>query len=58
VRRLTVPLLVLRGAEDRLSTREWAKRLAGGVPGAHAFPWLDPQEWSATVRRFARRPPS
>jgi pimeloyl-ACP methyl ester carboxylesterase len=66
VRRLTVPVLVLRGDEDRLSTREWARQLIGGVaggeyvelPGAHTFPWLDPQTWSEPVRRFARPSPS
>ncbi|MFE9651820.1 alpha/beta fold hydrolase [Micromonospora sp. NPDC006431] len=59
--RLTVPLLVLRGEQDRLSTRQWARHLANIVPsgqfvelpGAHTFPWLDPQAWSEPVRRFA-----
>ena len=61
LRRLTVPLLVLRGAEDRLSTADWARRLTaiapGGryveLPGAHTFPWLDPHAWSGPVRDFA-----
>jgi pimeloyl-ACP methyl ester carboxylesterase len=59
--RLTVPLLVLRGADDRLSTPAWANRLTALVPegryvelpGAHSFPWRDPQEWSPPVRQFA-----
>lgn len=55
-----VPLLVLRGREDRILTRRWADQLAalggGGVvemPGAHTFPWLDPEAWSGPLRRFA-----
>ncbi|MFI7575682.1 alpha/beta fold hydrolase [Micromonospora sp. NPDC049497] len=60
--RLTVPLLVLRGEEDRLSTPQWGRRLTGIVadgryrefPGAHTFPWLDPQAWSEPVRAFAQ----
>ncbi|MFU8872685.1 alpha/beta fold hydrolase [Micromonospora sp. SL4-19] len=59
--RLMVPLLVLRGEQDRLSTRQWARHLIGMVPegqyaelpGAHTFPWLDPRAWSAPIRRFA-----
>jgi pimeloyl-ACP methyl ester carboxylesterase len=61
LRRLTVPLLVLRGRDDRLSTPGWARRLAGGVPGgryvelpgAHTFPWRDPHAWSRPVRDLA-----
>ncbi|TWF81998.1 alpha-beta hydrolase superfamily lysophospholipase [Pseudonocardia hierapolitana] len=58
---LTVPVLVLRGADDRLSTREWARGLAAAapsgryqeVPGAHTFLWADPGSWSAPVRQLA-----
>ncbi|GAA5133244.1 alpha/beta fold hydrolase [Pseudonocardia adelaidensis] len=58
---LTVPVLVLRGADDRLSTAEWARDLAASapsgryreVPGAHTFVWADPRAWSAPVRQLA-----
>jgi pimeloyl-ACP methyl ester carboxylesterase len=61
VGRLTVPLLVIRGQDDVISTRQWGRRLADlvpageylEVPGAHTFPWRDPQAWSEPVRRFA-----
>jgi pimeloyl-ACP methyl ester carboxylesterase len=63
VRRLTVPLLVLRGTDDRLSTTMWARGLATSVraseyvelPGAHTFVWRDPHAWSRPVHRFAVR---
>jgi pimeloyl-ACP methyl ester carboxylesterase len=58
---LTVPLLVIRGADDRLSTAEWAQGLAAAapsgryqeLPGAHTFLWADPGSWSAHVRQLA-----
>jgi pimeloyl-ACP methyl ester carboxylesterase len=58
---LAVPLLVLRGVDDRLSTAEWARGLAAAapagryveVPGAHTFLWADPSSWSAPVRQLA-----
>lgn len=61
VARLTVPVLVIRGREDRISTARWARQLAALVargdyvelPGAHTFPWLDPQAWSEPIREFA-----
>jgi pimeloyl-ACP methyl ester carboxylesterase len=61
LRRLTVSLLVLRGADDVLSTPGWARRLAATaldgryaeLPGAHGFPWLGPGSWSTPARRFA-----
>jgi pimeloyl-ACP methyl ester carboxylesterase len=61
LRRLTVPLLILRGIDDRLSTPDWARRLTAIVsdgtyvelPGAHSFPWRDPQAWSQPVHDFA-----
>jgi pimeloyl-ACP methyl ester carboxylesterase len=65
VSRLTVPLLVIRGRDDRISTSPWARRLTELAPageyievvGAHTFPWRDPQAWSEPVRRFATRLP-
>jgi len=61
LRQLTVPLLVLRGADDRLSTPDWARQLTAGVPHAryvelpraHTVPWRDPHAWSEPVRSFA-----
>ena len=61
LRRLTAPLLVLRGTDDRLSTPDWGRRLTTIVPdgryvelpGAHTFPWRDPYAWSGPVREFA-----
>lgn len=63
VAQLTVPLLVLRGSRDALSTRRWGQRLAAlapdgeylELPGAHTFPWRDPYAWSEPMRRFALR---
>jgi pimeloyl-ACP methyl ester carboxylesterase len=62
VRRLAVPLLVVRGVDDVLSTPQWARHLAAivpdgryaEVPGAHGFPWLDPGAWSAPTEQFVR----
>ncbi|MGP3975735.1 alpha/beta fold hydrolase [Streptomyces sp. 8N114] len=61
VRRLAVPVLVLHGRQDVIGTRRWALRLAAlppdgrfaDVPGAHTFPWLDPEAWSEPVRHLA-----
>jgi pimeloyl-ACP methyl ester carboxylesterase len=63
VGRLDVPVLVIRGEEDRIGTARWARQLAAlvpdgqcvQVPGAHTFPWLDPEAWSEPVRRLAVR---
>ncbi|PAZ17332.1 alpha/beta hydrolase [Streptomyces sp. SA15] len=63
VARLRVPLLIIRGRDDRIGTARWGRHLAGLVPdgeyvevaGAHTFPWLDPEAWSQPVRGFARR---
>jgi pimeloyl-ACP methyl ester carboxylesterase len=51
---LALPVLVLRGVEDRLSTREWAQSLGPLVdmPGAHTFPWAAPDAWSRPVQAF------
>ncbi len=54
--RLAVPVLVIRGEQDRISTRPWGRTLGSHyveVAGAHTFPWLDPTSWSEPVRRFA-----
>jgi pimeloyl-ACP methyl ester carboxylesterase len=48
---LTVPLLVIRGRDDRISTPQWGGRLVELAPageyvevaGAHTFPWRDPR---------------
>jgi pimeloyl-ACP methyl ester carboxylesterase len=61
LRRLGVPLLVICGHDDQLSTADWARRLTTivtdgryvEVPGAHSFPWRDPHAWSEPVREFA-----
>lgn len=63
VARLPMPVLALRGEEDRLSTDGWMNSLVsaasdaewGKVPGAHAFVWLYPDAWSAPLRRLAGR---
>jgi pimeloyl-ACP methyl ester carboxylesterase len=63
VARLTVPVLVIRGVDDQLSTPDWGRRLAAlaaegeyvEVLGAHSFPWRDPDAWSEPVRRLATR---
>jgi len=60
---VAVPVLILRGRDDRLLTRHWARELADRagaasvveLPGAHTFPWLDPEAWSPPVREFALR---
>lgn len=60
VPRIRGPLLVLRGAEDRLSTQRWARHLADlaedgrlvTVPGPHTFLWRDPAVWSEPVREL------
>lgn len=61
--RLRVPLLVIRGRDDRIGTARWARHLAGLIPdgeyvevaGAHTFPWPDPEAWSQPVHGFAHR---
>jgi pimeloyl-ACP methyl ester carboxylesterase len=63
VARLRVPVLALRGEDDRLSTDAWMAELAGvakegdwvKVPGAHAFVWVHPGVWSEPLRRLAER---
>jgi pimeloyl-ACP methyl ester carboxylesterase len=61
--RLNVPLLVIRGRDDALSTTRWARHLATlppdgrciELPGAHTFPWRDPHAWSQPVHDFATK---
>jgi pimeloyl-ACP methyl ester carboxylesterase len=61
VTRVDVPVLVLRGEQDRLSTPEWAAGLAANrpngayreVPGAHTFVWADPAAWSEAIHELA-----
>ncbi|MFC8008512.1 alpha/beta fold hydrolase [Streptomyces olivaceus] len=63
VAQLDMPLLIIRGRDDRIGTVRWARHLADlvadgqliEVSGAHTFPWLDPQAWSDPVRRLAAR---
>jgi pimeloyl-ACP methyl ester carboxylesterase len=63
VARLTVPVLVIRGRDDTLSTTQWGRQLAALAPdgqyielaGAHTFPWRDPHAWSEPVRALAGR---
>ncbi|MEU8804528.1 alpha/beta hydrolase [Spirillospora sp. NPDC048819] len=57
---IAVPVLVLRGREDRLLTEAWARELARkardgrfvDVPGAHTFVWPHPDAWSEPIRRL------
>ena len=62
VARLRMPVLVIRAEDDRLTTERWVRDLAdsaGGdlvtVPGAHAFLWLDPEVWSASLRELSAK---
>lgn len=56
--RLTMPVLVLRGHDDRLLSPRWARELAGlartgqfaELPGPHTFPWVAPSAWSPPIR--------
>lgn len=65
VRRVQVPMLVMRGRDDALSTSAWARHLSAvtglgqyvEVAGAHTFPWRDPDAWSPPVRRFVEALP-
>jgi pimeloyl-ACP methyl ester carboxylesterase len=58
---LPMPLLVLHGREDRICTSAWARQLTRSarhgrcltMPGAHTFPFADPEAWSEPVRRLA-----
>ena len=61
VPRLPMPVLVLRGHDDRLLSPQWARELVGSardgrlleMPGPHAFPWVAPGAWSPPVRALA-----
>ena len=60
---LRVPVLVIRGRDDALSTRRWSHRLAmlaaeGGcveVAGPHTFCWRYPAAWTPPIQAFAGR---
>ncbi|GGQ85535.1 alpha/beta fold hydrolase [Couchioplanes azureus] len=60
---LAVPVLIIRGRDDRLGTARWGRRLADlapdgryvEVPGTHSFCWRYPDAWSAPIRQFATR---
>ncbi|OJF12644.1 alpha/beta fold hydrolase [Couchioplanes caeruleus] len=58
---LPVPVLIIRGREDRLGTARWGRHLADlagdgryvEVPGTHSFCWRYPDAWSIPIRDFA-----
>jgi len=54
---LSVPVLVVRGRDDPLSTPGWAGGLGTyvEVPGPHTFCWRDPGAWTAPIHSFAQR---
>jgi pimeloyl-ACP methyl ester carboxylesterase len=60
---LKVPVLVIRGSDDRLGTARWARHLAemapdgryAEVPGTHSFCWRHPDAWSPSIRALAAR---
>jgi pimeloyl-ACP methyl ester carboxylesterase len=60
---LRVPVLIIRGRDDALSTRRWADRLAGlaaeggcvEVAGPHTFCWRYPAAWTPPIQAFATR---
>ncbi|HEV2782765.1 MAG TPA: alpha/beta hydrolase [Actinophytocola sp.] len=61
VPRLSQPLLVLLGRDDRLCTEQWASELVERapdgrlvtVPGPHTFLWGDPGAWREPIRELA-----
>jgi pimeloyl-ACP methyl ester carboxylesterase len=63
VAQLHMPVLMIRGDQDRLTADGWIRSLADlapkatwvKVPGAHAFVWTDPAGWSQPVRELAER---
>jgi pimeloyl-ACP methyl ester carboxylesterase len=60
VPQVAVPVLVLYGDTDRLCTEAWARELAdrapdgrfATLPGAHSFPYSEPDAWSEPIRRL------
>lgn len=56
-----VPVLVIRGESDGISTASWARHLAGlapdgrflAVPGPHTFVWPYPDSWTAPIQEMA-----
>jgi pimeloyl-ACP methyl ester carboxylesterase len=63
VAELSMPVLIIRGTDDRLSTDRWVDELcrvavAGEVvtvPGPHTFIWVDPRAWSQPLQRLTKR---
>jgi pimeloyl-ACP methyl ester carboxylesterase len=63
VGRLSMPVLAIRGDQDRLTTDRWLRELAGlrpnvewvKVAGAHTFVWMHPRAWSDPLHRLADR---
>jgi pimeloyl-ACP methyl ester carboxylesterase len=63
VAKLSMPVLVLRARDDRLSTDRWMDELVAtaqdaekvSLPGAHAFVWVHPDVWSAPLERLAEQ---
>jgi pimeloyl-ACP methyl ester carboxylesterase len=63
VAELSMPVLIIRGTDDRISTDRWVDELCRGavegevvkVPGPHTFIWVDPGAWSPPLQRFAER---
>jgi pimeloyl-ACP methyl ester carboxylesterase len=61
VAELRMPVLVIRGRDDAISTPAWASHLATlpadgryvEVPGAHTFCWRHPAAWSTPIRALA-----
>lgn len=61
--RLQMPVLAIRGDQDRLTRDEWLGELVDlsedaawvKVPGAHAFVWTHPHAWSQPLRQLAER---
>ncbi|MEV4313590.1 alpha/beta hydrolase [Actinocrispum sp. NPDC049592] len=54
---VSCPVTVLRGDQDPLCTRQWARDLADDfveVPGPHAFPYETPDVWVKGVRGDCR----
>ncbi|TCC45570.1 alpha/beta hydrolase [Kribbella pittospori] len=63
VAELSMPVLIIKGTDDRISTDRWVNELGQAavegevatVPGPHTFTWVDPHAWSQPLQRLARR---